>query len=217
MEVKKTFARWEAWEVDVLRRLCASGMSAKKVHQSGQVPRHSEFGISQKMTEAGLGNPEIKERARNALRLPASVKSQLVEFLNGPGREKPNRDVADKFGIKARAVWEYRRQYAFPLPSKVAFGSKHFRERHKHVIKKLRAGLAAYHKGLWQKRRRRLIELFFAQVRRKEFRETMTCEKCQDMWFATPTFFYRAKSRSGSDIRLYYRCRACDVPWRKHQ
>ena len=60
MGKKKTQVLWMTSEIKILRRLTAEWeMSAALVDKSGVLPRHSQNGISAKMSELGFGNPKF--------------------------------------------------------------------------------------------------------------------------------------------------------------
>jgi hypothetical protein len=203
----KTFVPWTMGEIRILRRLAANRMSASVIHRSGFIPRHTEFGISYKMSALGLGDPKAQEKARNARRLSASQKEEVISFLRTEGRNLPSRDAATILGISQRMVTHYRSQHHLCLSNHLRFTSSHFLEKHSHVLQALQQGLRKHRSAFWEKRRKHMRSQL-AQSRNLAV-ELLRCRKCQDEWPSHPRYFYLGRRGPSGEPKIQTVCRAC--------
>lgn len=202
----KTFVFWTPEEVMLLKQLVRErGMSAKKVNDLAKLPRHGLSGISAKMSELGIGNPEFGARFKRAKRIPKADKERFVSFLRGEGRHMPSRDVARRFGIRQGMVDYYRRRFDLHPSSKERCSSLVFRVSHRDVVRALREGLGKYRDEFWENQRALLLELLANEDEPVE--NPRTCKTCGSAWPLSEVYFYRAKGN-----RLAWYCRGCGIP-----
>src|SRR5580700_1483818 len=107
------------WTFPELKRLTVFthdyGFSASFIAQMSLLPGRSKDSISKMMGRHGLGNPEIKERARRACRLQPGRREEFHRFLLEEGRLLPSIVVARQWGLAQKTVSAHRRRLGIQL------------------------------------------------------------------------------------------------------
>jgi hypothetical protein len=123
----RRLAPWTIRELNELRKLTREyGFSAALIAQLQLIPGRTVHAISKMMARHGLGNPEVKNRARTACRLPAEKRVQLQQFLLYEGRLLPSACVAAEWGLAIKTITAYRRRLGVPLTWKEARSSPEY-------------------------------------------------------------------------------------------
>src|ERR1039458_2080280 len=91
------------------------GFSASFIAQMALLPGRTKDSISKMMGRHGLGNPAIKERARQAQRFDPPRREEFQRFLLGEGRLLPSILIARQWGLAQKTVTAYPRRLGIPL------------------------------------------------------------------------------------------------------
>lgn len=200
------------WTFPELKRLTTFtqdyGFSASFIAQIGLLPGRTKDSISKMMGRHGLGNPEIKERARHACRFDAPRREEFQRFLLGEGRLLPSMAVARQWGLAQKTVTAYRRRLGVRLSWREARSSDDFR-RQQHLRA---AAFVAHTRERWKRWRERK-KLAWEQLRRQLAQRpdgppARTCQCCGQQWYATREFFHLRARRSPAGVKISY-CRIC--------
>jgi hypothetical protein len=200
------------WTVPELKRLTAFtaeyGFSASFIAQMNLLPGRTKDSIGKMMGRHGLGNPEIKERARQACRLDASSRADFQRFLEGAGRLLPSVEVARQWGLAQKTVAAYRRRLGIRLSWREARSSGAYRRQQR---RRAAAFVAQTRErwNLWRERKKVAWERLRVQLsQRADCPPPRCCEACGEQWYATREFFHARTRRSPSGVKTSY-CRVC--------
>jgi len=184
------------------------GFSASFIAQMGLLPGRTKDSISKMMGRHGLGNPVIKERARQAHRFDPDRRHEFEHFLAVEGRMLPSIEVARRWGLAQKTVTAYRRRLGIELSWLEARSSEEF-----HNQQKLRAAAFIRHTRerwkQWRERKKAVWERLrqeFAQ--RPDCPPARVCQSCGQQWYATREFFHARTRNSASGAKISY-CRVC--------
>src|ERR1017187_3177393 len=164
------------------------GFSASFIAQMALLPGRTKDSISKMMGRHGLGNPAIKERARQAQR------------FDPPRREEFQRRLGIQLSWReARSSDDFRRQQRKRAAAFVAHTRarwKQWRER-----KKL----------AWEKLRQQLSQ-------RPDRPPARVCQACGEPWYAAREFFHVRTRRSPAGVKISYCriCRLCRAERRRN-
>ncbi|MFN7994903.1 MAG: hypothetical protein U0Q18_14955 [Bryobacteraceae bacterium] len=200
------------WTFPELKKLTSLtqeyGFSASFIAQMDLLPGRTKDSISKMMGRHGLGNPEVKERARMARRLEPEGREELREFLLGEGRMLPSIDVARRWGVAQKTVTAYRRRLGIRLSWREARSSEEFCRQHdkqaKAFVEHTRERWRQWRdrrRSTWEKRRQELSQSADCPPLR-------TCQECGEAWFETREFFHVRLRRSADHSKVSY-CRIC--------
>jgi hypothetical protein len=200
------------WTFPELKRLTAFtqeyGFSAAFIAQMSLLPGRTKDSISKMMGRHGLGNPEIKERARLALRFDAARRAEFQSFLQGEGRLLPSIAVARQWGLAQKTVTAYRRRLGIRLSWREARSSEEFQRQQRERA----AAFVAHTRARWRQwRARKKLEwekLKQEWEQRPDCPPARVCQSCCEQWFATREFFHVRMRRSSSGVKISY-CRIC--------
>jgi hypothetical protein len=108
---------WTAEEIRQLKQCAAAGDSALSIYRSGVFGerQRSVNSISQKMRRLDLGNPEIKEKAKNARRLTNQESRNFNSFLLADGGKMLTKEIACIWPLTPKAIRRRRRKLAVHL------------------------------------------------------------------------------------------------------
>src|ERR1700691_130419 len=184
------------------------GFSASFIAQMGLLPGRTKDSISKMMGRHGLGDPTIKERARQACRFDPGRREDFQRFLLGEGRLLPSIAVARQWGIAQKTVTAYRRRLGIQLSWMEARSSDEFlRQQHKRA-----AAFVAYTRERWKQWRERK-KLHWEKLRqqlaqRPDCPPERVCHSCDGQWFATREFFHVRRRSTPAGMKISY-CRTC--------
>jgi|SRR5580658_5306129 hypothetical protein len=200
------------WTFPELKRLTAFtrdyGFSASFIAQMALLPGRTKDSISKMMGRHGLGNPAIKERARQAQRFGPGRRREFERFLLAEGRLMPSVAVARQWGLAQKTVTAYRRRLGIQLSWREARSSDDFRRQQR----KRAAAFVAHTRERWRqwRERRRLAweRLRRELAQRPDCPPARTCQACGEQWYAAREFFHVRARRSPAGIKIGY-CRIC--------
>lgn len=193
------------------------GFSASFIAQMGLLPGRTKDSISKMMGRHGLGNPVIKERARQAHRFDPAHRGEFEQYLIGEGRMLPSIDIARQWGLAQKTVTAYRRRLKIELSWREARSSNEFRRQQK-------ARAAAFIKHTrerwkqWRERKRVAWERLKLELsQRSDAPPVRVCETCGEQWYATREFFHARtrRSRGGTSVSYCRVCRLCRAERRR--
>jgi hypothetical protein len=202
----------KSWTFPELKRLTAFtqdyGFSASFIAQMGLLPGRTKDSISKMMGRHGLGDPAIKERARQACRFDPARRDQFQRFLVGEGRLLPSVEVARRWGIAQKTVTAYRRRLGIELSWREARSSEEFRRQQR----KRAAAFVAHTRERWRQWRERK-KLAWEKLRRQlaerpDCPPPRVCQSCGEQWYAAPEFFHTRTRTSSAGVKTSY-CRIC--------
>ncbi|MGA3041737.1 MAG: hypothetical protein ABSF54_13200 [Bryobacteraceae bacterium] len=200
------------WTFPELKRLTAFtqdySFSASFIAQMGLLPGRSKDSISKMMGRHGLGNPAIKERARQAQRFDPARRQEFQRFLLGEGRLLPSVAIARQWGLAQKTVTAYRRRLGIQLSWQEARSSDEFRRQHR----KRAAAFVAHTRerwNCWRERRKQAWQRLRQQLaERSAPPPARVCQSCGEPWYATREFFHVRTRHSPSGVKISY-CRIC--------
>ncbi len=186
------------------------GFSASFIAQMGLLPGRTKDSISKMMGRHGLGNPAIKERARQARRFDPENRQEFQEFLLGEGRYVPSIAAARQWGIAQKTVTAYRRRLGIRLSWREARSSEEFQQQQR----KRAEAFVAHTRERWKQWRERKKtawqKLKQEMSQRADAPPVRTCESCGEQWFACRDFFHVRVRRSSSGAKVSF-CRVCRI------
>lgn len=200
------------WTFPELKRLTAFtaeyGFSASFIAQMGLLPGRSKDSISKMMGRHGLGNPAIKERARQACRLDPPRRAEFQRFLLGEGRLLPSIVIARQWGLAQKTVTAYRRRLGIQLSWREARSSDEYRRQQR----KRAAAFVAHTRERWRQWRERKMlgweKLRQQMSQRADCPSARVCQACGEQWYAAREFFHVRTRRSPAGVKTSY-CRIC--------
>ena len=200
------------WTFPELKRLTAFtqeyAFSASFIAQMGLLPGRTKDSISKMMGRHGLGNPAIKERARQAQRFDPPRREEFRRFLLGDGRSLPSITVAREWGLAQKTVTAYRRRLGIQLSWREARSSDEFRRQQR----KRAAAFVAHTRerwNQWRERRKLAWEKLRQQLAQRPDRPpARVCQACGEPWYAAREFFYVRTRRTPAGVKISY-CRIC--------
>jgi hypothetical protein len=182
--------------------------SASFIAQMGLLPGRSKDSISKMMGRHGLGNPEIKERARNACRFDARRREEFQGFLLGEGRLLPSAAIARQWGLAQKTVTAYRRRLGVQL----SWGEARCSDDYRRQQRKRAAAFVAHTRERWKQwreRKRLSWEKLRSQLsQRPDHPPERVCPDCGEQWYAAREFFHARTRRSTAGVKINY-CRVC--------
>jgi hypothetical protein len=204
----------KSWTYPELKRLTAFtgdyGFSASFIAQMGLLPGRTKDSISKMMGRHGLGNPVIKERARQAQRFDPERRAEFQRFLLAEGRLLPSIEIARQWGLAQKTVTAYRRRLGIRLSWREARSSEEFRRQQR----KRATAFVAHTRERWRqwRERRRLAweKLRREMAQRPDCPPARTCQACGEQWYAAREFFHVRTRRSPVGVKIGY-CRICRI------
>ena len=211
------------WTFPELKKLTALtqeyGFSASFIAQMSLLPGRSKDSISKMMGRHGLGNPEIKQRARQAHRFDRTQRAEFERFLLGEGRMLPSITVARQWGLAQKTVTAYRRRLGVKLSWPEARSSQEFRRQ-----QQVRAAAFIRHTRQrwqqWRERQRTAWERLRQELsERAEGPPARVCQVCGQQWYATREFFHARARRQAGGMQVSYSriCRLCRAEQRRNR
>ncbi|MGA2132853.1 MAG: hypothetical protein ABSH50_11220 [Bryobacteraceae bacterium] len=184
------------------------GFSASFIAQMGLLPGRTKDSISKMMGRHGLGNPAIKERARQAHRFDPEHREEFERFLAGEGRMLPSIAVARQWGLAQKTVTAYRRRMGIELSWQQARSSAEFQRQ-----QKMRAAAFVRHTRErwkhWRERKRAAwLRLKQELARHSDCPPARVCQSCGEQWYASREFFHARTRVSPGGAKVSY-CRVC--------
>jgi hypothetical protein len=184
------------------------GFSASFIAQMALLPGRTKDSISKMMGRHGLGNPAIKERARQAQRFDPPRREEFQRFLLGEGRLLPSIVIARQWGLAQKTVTAYRRRLGIQLSWREARFSDDFRRQQR----KRAAAFVAHTRARWKQWRERK-KLAWEKLRqqlsqRPDRPPARVCQACGEPWYAAREFFHVRTRRSPAGVKISY-CRIC--------
>ena len=200
------------WTFPELKRLTAFtseyGFSASFIAQMGLLPGRTKDSVSKMMGRHGLGNPAIKERARQACRFDPPRRAEFQRFLLGEGRSLPSIVIARKWGLAQKTVTAYRRSLGIQLSWREARSSDEYRRQQN----KRAAAFVAHTRERWRQwreRKKAAWEKLRQQLsQRPDCPPARVCQACGEPWYAAREFFHVRTRRSPAGVKTSY-CRIC--------
>jgi hypothetical protein len=210
------------WTFPELKKLTAFtqeyGFSASFIAQMSLLPGRTKDSISKMMGRHGLGDPVIKERARQATRFDDERRHEFERYLLGEGRLVPSASIAGQWGLAQKTVTAYRRRLGLQLSWNEARSSDEFRRQQR----KRAAAFVAHTRERWrhwrERKRAEWDRLRQELAARPDRPPVRTCQCCGEQWFAAREFFHIRTRRSiGGDKISYCRiCRLCRAERRRN-
>jgi hypothetical protein len=200
------------WTFPELKKLTALtgeyGFSASFIAQMGLLPGRTKDSISKMMGRHGLGNPTIKERARQAHRFDPHNREEFERFLRGEGRMQPSIAVARQWGLAQKTVTAYRRRLGVKMSWWDARSSEEFRRQQQ----KRAAAFVTHTRERWNRwrehKRTAWEKLKLEMAQRSDCPPARACKACGKQWFAAREFFHVRMRRSSGGMKVSY-CRVC--------
>jgi hypothetical protein len=200
------------WTFPELKRLTAFtqeyAFSVSFIAQMGLLPGRTKDSISKMMGRHGLGNPAIKDRARQAQRFDPSRREEFRRFLLGDGRSLPSITVARQWGLAQKTVTAYRRRLGIQLSWREARSSDDFRRQQR----KRAAAFVAHTRerwNQWRERKKLAWEKLRQQLAQRPDRPpARVCQACGEPWYTAREFFYVRTRRTPAGVKTSY-CRIC--------
>jgi hypothetical protein len=200
------------WTFPELKRLTTFtadyGFSASFIAQMGLLPGRTKDSISKMMGRHGLGNPAIKERARQAQRFDPPRREAFQRFLLGEGRLLPSIAVARQWGLAQKTVTAYRRRLGIQLTWLEARSSDDFRRQQRRRA----AAFVAHTRARWNRwreRKKQSWEKLRQQLSQRPDRPpARVCQACGEPWYAAREFFHVRTRRTSAGVKVSY-CRVC--------
>ena len=200
------------WTYPELKRLTTFteeyGFSASFIAQMGLLPGRTKDSISKMMGRHGLGNPVIKERARQACRFDPERREEFQRFLLGEGRLLPSIVIARQWGLAQKTVAAYRRRLGIQLSWQDARSSDEYRRQQR----KRAAAFVARTRDRWRhwRERKKLAweKLAEQMSQRADCPPERVCQACGERWYAAREFFHTRTRQSPAGVRVTY-CRIC--------
>jgi hypothetical protein len=200
------------WTFPELKRLTAFtqeyGFSAAFIAQMHLLPGRTKDSISKMMGRHGLGDPTIKERARQARRFDPARRAEFEGFLTGEGRWLPSMAVARQWGLAQKTVTAYRRRLGIRLSWREARSSDEFQQQQRERA----AAFVAHTRARWKQwRARKRLEwekLKQEMAQRRDPPPARACQACGGKWYAAREFFHARVRRSPDGVKVSY-CRVC--------
>jgi hypothetical protein len=184
------------------------GFSASFIAQMSLLPGRTKDSISKMMGRHGLGNPEIKERARLAQRFDTERRAEFEQFLLGEGRLLPSIAVARQWNLAQKTVTAYRRRLGIRLSWREARSSDEFQRQQRERA----AAFVAHTRTRWKQwRARKKVEwerLKQSLAQRPDHPPVRVCQACGEHLFAAREFFHVRVRRSSGAGKVSY-CRVC--------
>ncbi len=182
--------------------------SASFIAQMELLPGRTKDSISKMMGRHDLGDPAIKERARNAQRFDSEHRAAFEQFLQGEGRMLPTIVIARQSGLAQKTVTAYRRRLGIQLSWREARSSEEFqRQQRKRAI-----AFVAHTRERWQQwreRKKTTWEKLREQLsHRPDSPPARVCQECGERWFATREFFHVRTRQSPGGVKVSF-CRTC--------
>src|SRR5262249_54431963 len=160
------------------------------IAQLGLLPGRSRDSVSKMMGRHGLGNPTVKARAREALRMGPEQREQFKEFLAGEGRLTPSIEVARQWGVAQKTGTAYRRRLGIQLTWEEARSSERFRREQERRAEEFVAATRARW-VLWRQQRMRSWQRLRQNLaERADCPPPRVCQSCGEQWYATREFFH---------------------------
>jgi len=184
------------------------GFSASFIAQMGLLPGRTKDSISKMMGRHDLGNPVIKERARQARRFDPEHRQEFEHYLLGEGRLVPSIVVAREWGLAQKTVSACRRRLAIKLSWREARSSEEFQREQR---KRAQAFVAHTRERwkVWRERKKASWERLRQEMaQRSDPPPTRVCQACGEQWYATREFFHVRVRRSSGSQKLSF-CRVC--------
>ncbi len=211
------------WTFPELKKLTSFtqeyGFSASFIAQMGLLPGRSKDSVSKMMGRHGLGNPVVKERARQARRLDPEHREEFREFLLGEGRLLPSAEAARIWGVAQKTVTAYRRRLGIRLSWEEARSSEEFK-----IQQRKRAEAFVEHTRErwkeWRERKKALWDkLKHDYAEHPERPPVRVCQACGDQLYATRDFFHVRLRRLPDRVKLSYSrvCRLCRAERRRNR
>jgi hypothetical protein len=211
------------WTFPELKRLTAFteeyGFSASFIAQMSLLPGRTKDSVSKMMGRHGLGNPAIKERARQACRFDPPRRAEFQRFLLGEGRLLPSIVIARQWGLAQKTVTAYRRRLGIELSWREARSSDEYRRQQN----KRTAAFVAHTRERWSQWRERK-KLAWERLRlqlsqRPDCPPARLCQACGERWYAAREFFHVRTRRSPAGVKTSYCriCRLCRAERRRNQ
>ena len=200
------------WTFPELKRLTAFtqdyGFSASFIAQMGLLPGRTKDSISKMMGRHGLGDPAIKERARQACRFDPARRDEFQRFLLGDGRLLPSTEIARQWGIAQKTVTAHRRRLGIELTWREARSSEEFRRQQRRRAATFVAHTRERWK-LWRERKRLAWEKLRQQLAQSSVcPPARVCQSCGEQWYAAREFFHVRTRCTPSGVKISY-CRIC--------
>jgi len=202
----------KAWTLPELKRLTAFtqdyGFSASFIAQMCLLPGRTKDSISKMMGRHGLGDPAIKDRARQARRFDPARRKEFQRFLLAEGRLLPSIAVARQWGLAQKTVTAHRRRLGIQLSWAEARSSVEYRRQQRERAAAFVAHTSERWKQ-WRARKKLLWEKLRQQLtQRADCPPARVCQACGEHWYAAREFFHVRARRSPAGVKISY-CRIC--------
>lgn len=207
--------RLKPWTIHELQQLgiltTEYGFSAELISQLQLIRGRSKDSVGKMMGRVGLGNPAVKEQARQAHRLSPSRRRELEQYLLGEGRLTPAADVAQPWGVAPKTVNGYRRRLGIPLSWQQARSSEEYRRKQQAGMWEFVARTRTRWRKWLERKKQTLKSLKEMMERISSESPRRACRECGEKWFASPEFFrVQAKTMGGRrKITMSRTCRLC--------
>ncbi|MFH0821058.1 MAG: hypothetical protein V1908_04775 [Candidatus Peregrinibacteria bacterium] len=208
--IHKTQVAWTTFEVRELRSLVQDKkMSARRIFKAHFLTRHTEAGISRRMSELGLGDPKYVARVKNAKRLSKQRRKKLTQFLVAQGKLMPDSDVAEKFKTRRRVVTYYRLKLGIRLSNSIRFTSRKFIKSCRANFKALQKAHQEFRQWFWERRRDTLYRTLERDASQNGINVFFRCKSCGEHWPRNSRYFYFGRKHCEGEQSLLPQCRAC--------
>ena len=184
----------------------------------GLLPGRTKDSVSKMMGRHGLGNPVIKERARQACRFDPDRREEFHRFLLAEGRQLPSIVIARQWGLAQKTVAAYRRRLGMQLSWRDARSSdEYLRQQRKRATAFVEHTRDRWRQ--WRERRSLSWEKLRDQLsQRADCPPARVCEACGGQWYAAREFFHVRTRQSPAGVRTSYSriCRLCRAERRRN-
>ncbi len=207
----RVVCRWSAAERSHVRQLAQEqGLSANRIKALGHFPNRTLKALAMMKRRLGCVSALRADRARHVRRLSPDELQRLQRFLRGRGRRTPTAEIVERFGVSTSMVWRQRHRLKCPLTverSRLLPLNQRRRQRAYRVS-------AAKSREYSTQHRAEVIAALrqqgAAMVQGRNPAPRRKCQRCQQVWPLTATFFVAFTSRNGGMYHCFRRtCRLC--------
>jgi hypothetical protein len=203
---------WTICELKKLTELTHEyGFSAGLIGQLQLIPGRSTEAVSKMMGRHGLGNADVKLRAKGAVRLDKIRREALKSFLLGEGRLVPSGEIATQWGLAQKTVNGYRQRLGITISWAQARSSEKFKSRQQEQASEFSRRTRDRWR-IWRESLERRLERRSAEIQRQPAPPpSRVCAMCSKQWFATAEFYSGQSRKVGARIKksISRTCRLC--------
>lgn len=208
---RRVIRRWSPAERQLFQQLAKEqGLSANRIKALGHFPNRTLGALATMKRYLGYVSALQSDRARHTRQLTGGELERFRRFLRGPGRRTPTAEIVERFGVSTSMVWRNRHRLKCPLTVEqsrlLPQNQRRRRRAHRVSVATLRERNAD--------RRAELIAALrqqgAAMAQNGNGAPLRKCQRCQQVWPLTDSFFIAFTRQGGATYRCFQRtCRLC--------